>query len=86
MFWDAICFGTPLIIAKIIIFQGCKFWDISKIYEKMGNFVILSFGTNQNFAFLAKILTPKMHAYTVIFIFLSPRSATFLSVKTACIL
>ena len=23
-----VCFGTPLIFAKIIIFQGCKFWDI----------------------------------------------------------
>ena len=69
MFWDTVCFGTPLIFAKIIIFQGCKFWDIhvSKIEEKMGNFEILSFGRHQNFAFLAEILTPKMRAYTVIF-------------------
>ena len=31
MFWDTVCFGTLLIFAKIIIFQGCKFWDISNI-------------------------------------------------------
>ena len=33
----------------------------------MGNFQILSFGTHQNFEFLAEILTPKLRAYMVIF-------------------
>ena len=62
LFWDTLDF------AKIIIFQGCKFWDISKIEEKMGNFEILSFGTHQNSTFLAEILTLKIHAYSVIFV------------------
>ena len=38
----------------------------------MGNFEILSFGTHQNFAFLAEILTPKMHAYMVFLFFYHP--------------
>ena len=37
MYWISVCtvytvcFGTPLIFAKIIMFQCCKFWDIPKI-------------------------------------------------------
>ena len=52
----------------------------------MGNFEILSFGTHQNFVFLADILTPKMHTYMVIFLLLTLKSASCLSLKTVCII
>ena len=63
MFWDTVDF------CQNNYFSGLQVLGHIKNLRKMGNFEFLSFETHQNFTFPAEILTPKMHAYTIIFIF-----------------